>query len=219
MRKLSIPAQIFCAFHPTPPKVFGALAVTVLLLTGCAAMAERPPLQAQPRCDYEGPSGICVRVDPDARRFDLAALEAAYARAKRDVESRYQLNLANVGGPTVRVVSFATYARSHSTSIRLDGDTGGDFGWTAFRTGEIKITGPAVMRHEALHYLLWRAGYPNDLNAAHEHPAFDEYRDGRWLPKRPRPPVPATASQQTQAVPASLSTPPAGPELLKTTAP
>src|SRR5690606_37955087 len=89
--------------------------------------------------------------------------------------------------------------------IRLDGDTRGDFGWTGFAAGEIKITGPAVMRHESFHYLLWKTGYPNHLNAAHEHAVFDEYRDGRWLPKRPstavvpagQPAAGATSPQRT----------------------
>lgn len=154
-----------------------------------------------------------MRVDPDARRFDLSVLEAAYLGAKHDVEARYPLDLDDARGPVVRVVSLATYARAHSIKVRLDGDTGGDFGWTGFAAGEIKITGPAVMRHEAFHYLLWKAGYPNHLNAAHEHPVFDEYRDGHWLPKRPstaavpaaQPAAGATSIERTAATANAVS--------------
>lgn len=137
-----------------------------------------------PRCDYEGPSGICVRMDDNATPFNIRVLEAAYVQAKRDVEARYGLDLANVRGPVVRVMHVTQFAHLHPIRNRQDGDLGGHHGWTGFETGEIRITGPDVMRHEAFHYLLWKAGYPNRLNAMHEHEAFDEYRDGNWLPKR-----------------------------------
>jgi hypothetical protein len=161
-------------------------------------------------CDYEGPSGICVRVDPGAKRVHPAALEAAYLQAKRDFEARYQMDLTHVPGPVVHVQPVADFARAHPIRNRLDGDVGGDHGWTGFATGDIKITGLAVMRHEAFHYLLWKVGYPNRLNAAHEHPAFDEYRDGNWLPKRASAPASEPATQpQTESV--SLSPAPPAP--------
>ncbi len=171
-----------------------------MLFAGCGTAAERfAPARV---CDYEGPSGICVRFDANAKRINPAALEAAYLEARREVETRYRLNLSGVAGPVVHVMNFADFARLHPVHNRLDGDTTGHHGWTSFDSGEIALTGPAIMRHEAFHYLLWKAGYPNALNAVHDHPAFDEYRDGQWLPKRAgtspdatphEPPPPAAA--------------------------
>lgn len=192
----------------------------MLFLTGCSTMAdgpaEAPPL-ATAACDYEGPSGICVQVDTEAPRVDFLTLEAAYLKAKRDVETQYRLDLSGTRGPTVRVMHVVNFARLHPIHNRQDGDLGGDHGWTGFADGEIRITGPAVMRHEALHYLLWKAGYPNRLNAAHEHPAFDEYRDGNWLPKRVERPTVVSATQDPQTDRAVLLPAASAPALRKAT--
>lgn len=203
MRKSLGSAQFFCASYPTPAKVFGKFTLSALLLIG-AASVEPSVVRAQPRCDYEGPSGICVRADSDAMRFNLSVLEGAYVQAKRDIEARYLLDLSGVPGPIVRVMNVASFARLHTIRSRLDGDQGGHHGWTAFASGEIRITGPLVMRHEAIHYLLLKVGYPNRLNAMHEHPAFDEYRNGNWLPKRASPPLQQPVSQQSQSDSAAL---------------
>lgn len=174
------------------------------LLSGCTTAAGALAAQEQ-RCDYEGPSGICIQIDRNAKRVNPAALEAAYLQAKREVEIHYQLDLVDVPGPVVRVMAFGDFNVLHPTTTRLDGDTGGDHGWTDFRSEQIVITGGAVMRHESFHYLLLKAGYPNRLNAVHDHPAFDEYRDGQWLPRRASDPIPTTATQNSQAEPSSLS--------------
>lgn len=200
MRNSITAAQFFCASNRTPAKVFGALAAAALFLTACTSTAGHLASPAD-GCDYQGPSGICVHVDPDAKPFNPSRLDAAYMQAKRDVEARYHLDLEDVPGPVVRVMSVPDFARLHPIHNRVDGDLGGDHGWTGFETGEIMITGPAVMRHESFHYLLWKAGYPNRLNAVHDHPAFDEYRDGNWLPKRASQPSPTTVTQKSQADP------------------
>lgn len=193
------------------------MAAIALLFSAGNTVAERLPSHAGP-CDSQGPSGICVRVETDAWRFDLAALEAAYLQAKREVETRYQLDLTGVAGPVVRVMSFANFARLYPANSRADGDTRSHFGWTAFASGEITLTGPAVMRHEAFHYLLWKAGYPNRLNAAHDHPVFDDYRNRKSPPKRTTPPLPTATTRESQVEPASLSTPPSAAGLVETTA-
>jgi len=191
MRKYLSAAHFFCASNLTPVTVFGVLAA-IMLLSSCGTAA--PPPQ---RCDYEGPSGLCVHLDSNAMRFRPSALEAAYVQAKRDVETRYGLGVRDVAGPVVRVMSYNGFARLYPIRNRLDGDTGGHHGWTSFDSGEIVLTGPAVMRHEAFHYLLWKAGYPNELNMAHDHPVFDEYRDGEWLPlKQATTPLPTSASHR-----------------------
>lgn len=155
-------------------------------------------------------------VDHHPRSLTFPALEGAYLAAKRELEVRYQIDVTHVPGPVVRIISFGDFARLYPTTVRLDGDTTGHFGWTSFDSGEISLTGPAVMRHEAYHYLLWKAGYPNHLNAAHEHPVFDKYRDGKWLPKRatPRLPTPIT---EPPVGPASPSTPPSAAGAAETT--
>lgn len=174
---------------PTLSAVFGLFA-SLLMLTACSSVAQEP---ASEPCDFQGSSGICVRFDAAAPRVDPRALEAAYLQAKREAVERYDLDLTDLPGPVVRVADRAAFASVHPTTSRLDGDTGGDHGWTDFRSGEITLTGAAVMRHEAFHYILWRTRYSNSLNAAHEHPAFDEYRDGNWLPRR------ASAAQSAAA--------------------
>lgn len=194
MRKFLLRALFFWIPHHTHAAVFGAFAALALLLTGCSTAAEELASHG-PRCDYQGPSGICVYADRNAKSFNLAALESVYMQAKREVEMRYGLDLKDVSGPVVRVMNFAHFARLHPVRNRVDGYTEGHHGWTSFDSGEIRLTGPAVMRHEAFHYLLWKAGYPNQLNSLHEHPAFDEYRDGQWLPK------PASAVAPTPAKP------------------
>ncbi|MFL6652857.1 MAG: hypothetical protein ACJ8J7_16405 [Sulfurifustaceae bacterium] len=159
---------------------------TIALLSACAGIPGTADLASAPAdgCDYRGPSGICVKVEEGATRVSLTALETEYLRAKRDVEERYGFDLSQVPGPTVHVMGVPAFARVHPIKNRVDGDTGGDHGWTDFATGHITLTGGAVMRHESFHYLLWAAGVSNALNAVHEHPAFDEYRDGQWLPRR-----------------------------------
>lgn len=205
MRNSNFLAQFFCAAYPTPAKVFGAFAL--LALSACTTAAEH--LASQDRhCDYQGPSGICVRIDADAKRVNPAALEAAYLQAKREVEIRYQLDLLDVPGPIVHVMAVPDFAQLHPIGTRMDGDTGGDHGWTDFNSQEISLTGGAVMRHESFHYLLLKAGYPNQLNAMHDHPAFDEYRDGTWLPKRASQRSPAEAAQNSQAATSSSLLPP-----------
>lgn len=187
----------FCRLFHTPVKVFGALLPVALALTACGSV----PRDSAEACDFKGQSGICVQFGADAPRLDPRALEAAYIQAKADVARRYHLDLADLPGPVVHVASRATFAGLHPTTSRLDGDTGGDHGWTDFRSGQITLTGKAVMKHEAFHYILWRAEYPNQLNAAHDHPAFDEYRDGNWLPRR------ATASASADPTVASSRQP------------
>lgn len=135
-------------------------------------------------CDYRGTSGMCVILGQSAAAIDFAALERSFLAAKRDAERRFGLELNELSGPVVRVIALPEFRRVHHISPRLDGDVSGDHGWTAFASGEITITGPAVMRHEAFHYILWQTGYPDDRNAAHDHPIFDEFRDGAWLPRR-----------------------------------
>jgi hypothetical protein len=163
----------------TPAKVFGLLLPLISVIAGCAAT----PMQ-ESQCDYEGPSGICVYIAPDAKTVNPEALEAAYVQAKREAEARYGFDLQHVRGPVVHVVSLNTFAARHHVFARMDGDKGGEHGWTDFGSGHITITGEAIMRHESFHYVLLKAGFSHKLNAAHDHPAFDEYRDGQWLPKR-----------------------------------
>lgn len=202
MRNKHFSARFFCATYPTPAKVFGAFALLVSLV-GCSTAAGSFASEG-PRCDYQGPSGICVQVDRNAKRVNLAALEAAYLQAKREVEERYHFDLTDVPAPVVRVMAVADFAALHPIATRVDGDTGGDHGWTDFRTEDITLTGGAVMRHESFHYLLLKAGYPNRLNAVHDHPAFDEYRDGIWLPKLANQPSPEQAAQHSQAATSAL---------------
>lgn len=169
----------------TPVRVFGVFAPLLLLLGACTTVASAPHLtDRSEQCDYEGQSGICVMLEAGAKRVSARALEVAYLQARREMEKQYGLDLSQLRGPVVHVASVATFASVHPITTRLDGDTGGDHGWTDFTTGQITLTGAAVMRHESMHYLLWAAGYSNALNAIHEHPAFDEYRDGQWLPRR-----------------------------------
>lgn len=207
MRKSKLWAQFFCAAYPTPAKVFGAFAL-LTVVGGCSTAADHLASQGQ-HCDYQGPSGICIRIDGDAKQVRPAAIEAAYLQAKREVEVRYQLDLLDVPAPVVHVMAVANFAQLHPIGTRVDGDTGGDHGWTDFRTQEITLTGGAVMRHESFHYLLLKAGYPNALNAVHDHAAFDEYRDGIWLPKRASQsaPEPATQAAAASVPPASATAP------------
>lgn len=162
------------------------MAPAILLISACAGVPGATNLAARPDdgCDYRGRSGICVLIERGAKYVNPVALEADYLRARHDVEQRYGIDLHNVSGPTIHVMPVSAFARAHPIKNRVDGDTGGDHGWTDFATGHIALTGGAVMRHESFHYLLWSAGYSNALNAVHEHPAFDEYRDGQWLPRR-----------------------------------
>lgn len=198
MRKTHFIARFFCACNLTPLKGFGIFALSLSVLGACRTSAEAP-ITLAPGCDYRGQSGICIHIDPNARSVNPAALEAAYLQAKRDAETLYHLNLDGVKGPTVWVMNVSDFARAHPINTRMDGDTGGHHGWTSFETGQIAITGPAVMRHESFHYLLWKAGYPNRLNSVHDHPAFDEYRDGQWLPKRASEPTPRPIAIKTNA--------------------
>lgn len=46
-------------------------------------------------------------------------------------------------------------------------------GFTSFRDGQITLFSQGLIRHETVHYLLWREGYPNDRNKNHDHPAFE----------------------------------------------
>jgi hypothetical protein len=200
MRKQLMTAQFFCASNRTPAKVFGVLLAVLIPLGACRTAAESP-IAESPECDYRGASGICVSIEEGAYPVNPAALEAAYLRAKRDIETTYHLDLTGVTGPVVHVMKVPEFAQLHPINTRLDGDTGGHHGWTSFDSGEIMITGPAVMRHESIHYLLWKAGYPNRLNAVHDHPAFDEYRDGSWLPKRAATPAPAPVAHNSKADP------------------
>ena len=178
-------------------------AIALLLGTANAtATAEGLPPQADP-CDYQGPSGICIRVDHDAKALTLPALEAAYLKAKREMEARYQLDLTHVPAPVVRIVSFDDFAHLYPATVGAVGDSTSHFGWTSFESGKITITGPAVMQHEAYHYFLWHAGYSNRLNAAHDHPVFDDYRNRKSPPERTTPPLPAT--QEAKAGPESPS--------------
>lgn len=205
MRKTKLSAQFFCATYPTHAKVFGAFAL-LAMLSSCSTAAEHVSSQA-PRCDYEGPSGICIRIDANAKRVNPVAIEAAYLQAKREVEVRYHFDLLDVPAPVVHVMAVADFAQLHPIGTRLDGDTGGDHGWTDFRTQDITLTGGAVMRHESFHYLLLKAGYPNALNSVHDHAAFDEYRDGIWLPKRAGQSSPELPAQSaTAAAPAASAT-------------
>lgn len=173
------------------------MAPTLVLVSACAGVpnVSDSTEASTDGCDYHGQSGICVVIDEGAKRVNPAALEADYLHAKRDVEERYGLDLHSVPGPTVYVVGVPAFKQQHPIKNRVDGDTGGDHGWTDFTTGSITLTGNAVMRHESFHYLLWASGYSNALNAVHEHPAFDEYRDGQWLPRRAQ--ASAGATQET----------------------
>src|SRR5262245_47622577 len=98
MRTQHVFARFFCAANHTPAKVFGLLAGLAAILptqSGNAADA----LARAGGCDYRGQSGICIRVDSNAPAIDPIALEAAYLQAKRDVETRYKLDLRGAPGP------------------------------------------------------------------------------------------------------------------------
>jgi hypothetical protein len=47
--------------------------------------------------------------------------------------------------------------------------------YTSLDTGEITSHFFSCLKHEFVHYLLWRSGFPNDANRNHEHPAFGTY--------------------------------------------
>lgn len=169
----------------TPVRVFGLFGPILLLLGACTTVASTAhSTDRSEQCDYEGQSGICVIFETGAKRVSARALEVVYLQTKREMEKQYGFDLSQLRGPIVHVAKVSTFASVHPITTRLDGDTDGDHGWTDFTSGQITLTGGAVMRHESMHYLLWAAGYSNMLNAVHEHPAFDEYRDGQWLPRR-----------------------------------
>lgn len=47
--------------------------------------------------------------------------------------------------------------------------------YTSFDTGEITSHFFSCLKHEYVHYLLWRSGFPNGANRNHDHPAFGIY--------------------------------------------
>lgn len=105
--------------------------------------------------DYAGPTGILVAFDADAPRYFSA----------EDCERAFQqvsacMNLP-APGPAVRVVK---------NPIVVDGREYS--GFTDFSTGQITLVSCSVAPHEFVHYLLWKAQFPNAQNANHVSDGF-----------------------------------------------
>lgn len=143
-------------------RLLGGLALLTLTACGANDTSHTTPTDepANVACTYSGPTGICVAF-ADAAAADIPALD--YERAYRFVEQCMTDNYGTPGAPGPAVLVY-------SDLFEVDGQRVG--GWTSFSTGLIQVHGFGTLYHEYVHYLLWRAGFPNEANANHEHPAF-----------------------------------------------
>ncbi len=105
--------------------------------------------------DYAGPTGMLVSFDADAPRyFSAEDCERAFQQASAC------MNLP-APGPVVRVVKNPIVVDGHEYS-----------GFTDFSTGQITLVSCSVAPHEFVHYLLWKAQFPNAQNANHVSDGF-----------------------------------------------
>lgn len=131
------------------------IAVFAVLLAGCGqSESQLPPAQI----DYEGARGTRVGYDSDVSRNDPAQYEKEFISVEQCMFERGHIE-STVPGPLVRVVS---------------NEINGHAGWVDWETGQITITLLGSIRHEMVHYILWRTGFDNTRNAAHEHAAFND---------------------------------------------
>ena len=119
-----------------------------------AASAQTSP--ASPTSyDYAGPTGILVSFDADAPRyFSAEDCERAFQQASAC------MNL-QASGPVVRVVKNPIVVNGQEYS-----------GFTDFSSGQITLVSCSVAPHEFVHYLLWKAQFPNAQNANHVSDGF-----------------------------------------------
>ena len=126
--------------------------LVVFLLAGCGSQGseERGPA-APDSCTVTGPSGTCVSFQPGSLITDIQFYEENYVYVENC------MGLGDVPGPVVL-----------ATSELINGVDG----VTDMNNGQVSIYHPWAIRHEYVHYILWKTGYPNDRNKNHDHPAF-----------------------------------------------
>lgn len=126
----------------------------LFLLSGCGEAIDPAP----PETCTETQSTECFGIDSDVPKvMPIEWFDMHYS----DTALCMHLNTKDTP-PAIRIVNF-----------QLDPNPNIGGGHTSFNSGQITLYSQGLIRHETVHYLLWREGYSNDRNQNHDHPAFE----------------------------------------------
>lgn len=135
-----------------------------LALTACGQAHDAPQtasdIPAAPAaCAYVGASGICVAYDADAADTVTGEMyEENWIAIADCMREHYGTPVPT--GPVVRIVAGPFVVNGQQVAgYHLN--------------GQVTAHGGGTVRHEFIHYILWRAGFPDGINNTHQHPGWN----------------------------------------------